>query len=807
MRQKNSARSSMALAIALLLLACNYISPTYAPTALATTGGAVPGDGSRTFAETGKTVHGVFLDYWQQHGGLAQQGFPISEEMQETSDLNGKSYTVQYFERAVFEHHSENAAPNDVLLSQLGTFRYKQKYPGGAPGQKASTAPNTTNFTQVNKRVGGKFLDYWNKNGGLAQQGYPISEEFQEKSDLDGKTYTVQYFERAVFELHPDNQTPYDVLLSQLGTFRYGAKYSTQIAAGTPLNDFYEEVFLNLLLRDPEAFTSVGLPEEYKPGFRPDKLTNVSDPYLRDTNALVKQYLAQLRTYDRKVQKPQQLISTSIVDWHLDDLVKGQEFMYHDYIVNPITGVQNSVVDLLNNLQPLANKQDAEDYIARLNDVGNKFDGVLEQLRIREEKSIFMPRWMIDATIGQLRHFVSQDARSNELYANFKLRVDALGGINAADKQALYSAAQNALTSTVYPAYNRIIDYMTRLTPKGRATDGVWALPNGDAYYRYAIHHQTSTDMTPEEIHNLGLSEVTRIRAEMRTILDGMGYKNSSFIDAMDKMRDASGVYPLNTQADKDKLLDVFRTTIDRADKGISSQFDIKPKIGLEVRAVPQDKEAGSPGGFYFAPALDGSRPGIFYANLGRGSYPKYQIPTLAYHEAIPGHHFQLGIQTELKNVPTFQKSGIFPPANAYVEGWALYAEQLMYDAGFYKDDPAGNLGRLQAELFRSARLVVDTGIHWKHWTREQAISYMDDTLGTRGGAYTGEVERYIAWPAQALAYKTGSLKILALRDRAQKALGAKFNIKEFHNAVLQNGSMPLSTLETIIDNYIASKK
>jgi uncharacterized protein (DUF885 family) len=293
----------------------------------------------------------------------------------------------------------------------------------------------------------------------------------------------------------------------------------------------------------------------------------------------------------------------------------------------------------------------------------------------------------------------------------------------------------------------------------------------------------------------------------MRKILDGMGYQNKGFADAMDAARQASGVYHLNTQADKDRLVADFRTIIDKASTNIAPYFNLKPKIGVEVRAVPPNKEAGSPGGFYFAPALDGSRPGIFYVNLGRPVYYKLDMPTLAYHEAVPGHHFQLGIQTELTGVPTFQKSGVFPPSTGYTEGWGLYAEQLAYDAGFYKDDPYGNLGRLQAELFRSARLVVDTGIHWKHWTREQAIAYMDDTLSTTGGAYTGEVNRYIAWPAQALAYKIGELKLVALRDRAQKELGPKFDIKEFHDIVLRSGTVPLATLETMINNYIAAKK
>ena len=326
-------------------------------------------------------------------------------------------------------------------------------------------------------------------------------------------------------------------------------------------------------------------------------------------------------------------------------------------------------------------------------------------------------------------------------------------------------------------------------------------------YYRYAIHHYTTTDMTPEEIHTLGLSEVARVRGEMQTILDDLGYKGLSFAAAMDKVGDASGNYPTTTQAEKQIVVDAFTKLINDASTNVASQFDIKPKIGLEVRAVPVEKQGGSAGGFYFAPALDGSRPGIFYVNLGRPSFAKYAMPTLAYHEGVPGHHFQLGIQSELKGVPTFQRSGIFPSSTGYTEGWALYAEQLMYDAGFYKDDPYGNLGRLEAELFRSARLVVDTGIHWKHWTQAEANKYMEETLGTSPGSYAGEVARYISWPGQALGYKIGELKIDGLKKQAQQELGAKFNIKEFHNVVLQNGTVPLEVLETLVKGYIASKK
>jgi uncharacterized protein (DUF885 family) len=318
------------------------------------------------------------------------------------------------------------------------------------------------------------------------------------------------------------------------------------------------------------------------------------------------------------------------------------------------------------------------------------------------------------------------------------------------------------------------------------------------------VRHHTGTDMTPEEIHNLRLAEVQRIRGEMQTLLNELGQGGKSFRDAMAAAAQASGIYDLTKGGEQEKLLGDFRSTIEKATRDIAPYFDLKPRAALQIRPVPPEKQAGSPGGFYFQPAMDGTRPGIFYVNLGGQSYARYALPTLAYHEGVPGHHFQLGVQSELKNVPTFQRSGVFPQATSYVEGWALYAEKLADEAGFYRDDRYGKLGRLEAELFRAARLVVDTGIHWKRWTRAQANTYMEDTLGKQSGWYAGEVVRYIAWPGQALAYKTGELKILELRERAKKALGAKFDLKQFHNVVLQSGSMPLPVLEQAVDAYIA---
>jgi uncharacterized protein (DUF885 family) len=757
---------------------------------------------SRLFPETGKTVRGAFLRYWLANGGLPQQGFPISEEMRERSDTDGKEYTVQYFERAVFEAHPENKPPHDVLLSLLGNFRLKSVYPSGAPGQRPNSTAGSQLFTQTGKRVGGPFLEYWQKNGGLAQQGYPVTDEFTERSALDGKTYTVQYFERAVFELHPENQPPYNVLLSQLGTFRHRDKY----AANTALDQFYERVFYEIGLRDPENFTALGLPRSFRPDFRNDKLTDISDAYIRGTYQLERKFLQELAAFDPKKQTTSQAISSPTLQWYLTHHTQGEEFMHHDYLLGQVTGAQVALHDLMVEYQPLTNADDARAYIARLEAFPARIDGVLAQMRTREGKGIFMPGWMIDRVTGQIRAMAPADARSSPFYSAFAGKLNALGNLSASDKAAFLQQAERVVADRVSPSYRRMADYLQSIRAKGRTTDGVWDLPSGDAYYRYMIRQHTNTTMTPDEIHSLGQREVARIQGEIKAALDTLGYRNMSWPEGINRVIETSGVYRTNTPQGKEEVLNAFRAIISKANSSLASQFDLLPRTPVEVRATPPEQEATAAGGYYYQPSIDGTRPGVFYANLGRGTYPKYNMPTLAYHEAVPGHHFQLAIQAERAGIPLFQKAPVFPMPTAYVEGWALYAEKLAAELGFYRDDPYGNIGRLKSELFRASRLVVDTGIHYKRWSRAQAIAYMDEANGTNGGAYTGEVERYIAWPGQALAYKIGELEILELRERAKTRMGSKFNIKEFHNVVLGSGSLPLSVLEEAVNRYIASK-
>jgi uncharacterized protein (DUF885 family) len=333
----------------------------------------------------------------------------------------------------------------------------------------------------------------------------------------------------------------------------------------------------------------------------------------------------------------------------------------------------------------------------------------------------------------------------------------------------------------------------------------VWKLPDGKAYYNYLLRQHTTTNMTADEIHAIGVAEVDRIQSEMLEIFTAEGYDPSLGVKALfDELAKEDRFYYPDTDAGRAQILEDYATIIDEIEAGISSAFNIKPKADIVVKRVPEFSEQTAPGAYYNHPSRDGSRPGTFYANLFNiKATPRYGMRTLAYHEGVPGHHFQIAIQTELQGIPEFRKESGF---TSYSEGWGLYAERLAWEMGF-QTDPYDNLGRLHDELFRAVRLVVDTGIHAKRWTREQAIDYMLANTGTAESDVIAEIERYIVMPGQATAYKVGMMELLRLRDEAQEALGDKFDIRDFHDVILKDGALPLTALRELVLKYIAEKQ
>ncbi|MCV6615172.1 MAG: DUF885 domain-containing protein, partial [Cellvibrionaceae bacterium] len=392
-------------------------------------------------------------------------------------------------------------------------------------------------------------------------------------------------------------------------------------------------------------------------------------------------------------------------------------------------------------------------------------------------------------------------AKENILYTNLASKTAQMEGF---DNTEVLARAEALIQSDIYPAYQLFIDYFNNIKPKTTSDDGYWKLPDGDAAYRAALRTFTTTDMSAEQIHQLGLDETARIQGEILAILAQEGFDTSAgFETAIASLAAKEEFYYPDTEAGRAQILADYQAILDEIDQGLDAAFSLRPDTGMEVKRIPEFKEKTAPGAYYQPPALDGSRPGQFYANLyDIKATPKYNMRTLAYHEGVPGHHFQVAINMKLEGIPIFRRIPLF---TAYVEGWALYAEQLAWELGF-QQDPYDNIGRLQAELFRAVRLVVDTGIHAKRWTREQAIDYMIGNTGMAESDVIAEVERYIVMPGQATAYKIGMNKILALRARAKAALGDKFSLKEFHDVVLKNGAVPLDILARLVDEYIDAK-
>jgi uncharacterized protein (DUF885 family) len=427
----------------------------------------------------------------------------------------------------------------------------------------------------------------------------------------------------------------------------------------------------------------------------------------------------------------------------------------------------------------------------------------MEGLKLRESKGILPPRFTVEKVLAEMKGFAAPAPDQNILYTHLRDELAKLTAIPEAERGKILDGGKRAVAESVIPTYQNLIAYYETLLTTTTANNGVWALPDGDKFYAWCVRHHTTTEFTPEQLHQIGLAEVARIETEIEKILRAQGLSQGTVGARMATLtKDPRFLYPDSDEGRKQILAD-YQTILDEMNKGLAPYFNLRPASGVKVERIPQFKEKTAPGAYYQPPPMDHSRPGVFYANL-RDPHETYKwgMRTLAYHEGIPGHHFQIGIAQELPHVPTFRKLGLF---TAYAEGWALYAERLGKELGF-EEDPLDDLGRLQAEMFRGVRLVVDTGMHYKKWTREQSIQYMKDKTGQPEADVVAEIERYLVMPGQALAYKAGMMKILQLRDKAMQAVGPAYDPRDFHDVVLAAGAMPLTVLEAQVDAYIARK-
>ena len=552
---------------------------------------------------------------------------------------------------------------------------------------------------------------------------------------------------------------------------------------GLDIDSFFQESYSRWVIRDPESLTSLGLADFYSVG--DGNLTDISDAFIRQTQSLETGILELLQEYDRSTFTEPQTMTAKIYEWFLDDLKRGHAFMYNDYIVNPIvTSVHFNLHTLFTIYHPLDNLEDASDYISRLSQVNTKIANLINGLERREEHGVILPAFMIPFVLPDIDALALGSPASNDYYTSFTKR---LMGVTEEERSTLSAQVEAQIEETVMPAYRELSDFLNSQQAKGPNEIGVWQFDDGEAYYAQSLRRQTTTEATVDEIHELGRQNIERIHAEMRTLFAALGYPaDVSIPNLFQRLTTDSGSY-LGQEA-----VDAFEEAIRTAEALLPQAFDTLPRAQVTVVGGPE-------GGYYMPAAYDGSRPGLFYART-TVSTPKFGVKSLAFHETLPGHHLQIALAQETPNLPDLRRGMQF---NAYTEGWALYAERLMSELGVYADDPQSDLGRLRMEVFRAARLVVDTGIHAQRWSFDQASKYLADATGYSQDFARREVTRYAVWPGQAVSYYVGFLKILELRQKAKDALGDKFHLKAFHQIVLANGSVPLSILEELVDTFI----
>ncbi|MCC6586058.1 MAG: DUF885 domain-containing protein [Bryobacterales bacterium] len=562
-----------------------------------------------------------------------------------------------------------------------------------------------------------------------------------------------------------------------------------------PIDDFFARFSEQWVRRDPMLATAT----QYFKGAEQQKLDRDLGPFSeqeeRETIALARQGLAELRKFDKSKLSTEQAISAQVMEWQLQSIVAGEPFRQFSYPFRQFGGLQLGLTSFLTNIHPIRNQQDADNYIARLGQVGAHVDDGVAVARKRAAKGIVPPRFILTATISQMKRFIEPAPGSNLFVTTFADRMQKVDSIPAGTRKDFQAIAEKIVADSIYPAWRRAIAELESQLPKSTEQAGYWKFSNGAAIYRYNLRKFTTTSMTAEQIHEIGLKEVARIEKEAGAILTELGFRTGS---VKDRLREAEQklVYADSPNI-RDEVLADYKKWIRDAEERSKLLFDVVPRAPVDVRRIPEYQEQNTPA-HYTLPARDGSRPGIFWAPLAGPRFQRVGMRTLAYHEAVPGHHFQLALQQENTELPRFRTDGLLGILSAFAEGWGLYAERIADENHWYDGDPVGRLGYLSSELFRARRLVVDTGLHSKKWTRQQAIDYGISPL---------EVERYIVWPGQACSYKIGQLKILEIRDKARQTLGPKFNTKAFHNLVLRTGSVPLEVLEKVVDDWIRQSK
>jgi uncharacterized protein (DUF885 family) len=567
------------------------------------------------------------------------------------------------------------------------------------------------------------------------------------------------------------------------------------------LNAWFSDRYAEGLARSPMNQTYLGKADNQ------DKLDDMSQIALNEEAALRTDWLAEMgRDFDVDRLNTQTRLSHRLFEGQQKNWLATHAVSQNDYIFQHMSGPHSSLPSFMINFHTIKTETDARAYIARL----NAFDDYLGQAQARAEAQaaagVLLPRFVYDKISTPSRHIITgapfTDGGDSPLFKDFKAKLDA-STMSAALKAELTAEAQAALLTSVAPAYRSLLRMFDSHAAITTDDDGAWKLPNAEAYYTARLKHYTTTDLTADEIHDIGLAVVARIQLQMQAIMDRVEF-DGTLQDFYGFLRSDPQFTYTNDADGRTAYIADATAIIDEMKGQMDALFLTKPKADMIVKRVEPFRESTAFGAFYNSPAIDGSRPGTYYINLkDMADQPTYLQQALAYHEGIPGHHMQIAIAQELKGLPEFRTLGRH---TAFIEGWGLYAEEIPKELGLYTD-PYKEFGQLGMEIFRAARLVVDTGIHAKKWTREEAVQYYLTNIPNPEGDVRAEIDRYIVWPGQATAYMIGKLKIIELRRKAEAALGEAFDVREFHDAVLTNGSVPLDILEANIDIYISKQK
>ena len=571
-----------------------------------------------------------------------------------------------------------------------------------------------------------------------------------------------------------------------------------KLAAATPNKAFdtWAEKFAEDWVRlNPQGATAT----QYFSGAEQTRLDRELTPqtaaHRQKTQALAKAGLARLDKWIAGPLDESQRVSASVMRWTLQNVIANEPFEDHSFVFSQFSGVQVGLVNFMTTTHPLRNAADVESYLARLEQVGPRMDEALARGRAAAARSLIPPRFILERAQFQVDSFLKPAASENVLVTSLAQRTEKIDGLSLDARKAALARATRIVEERVRPAYRRVQDFMRELHPRTGDVAGISRLPNGAAAYARAVENFTSTTLTPNQIHEIGLREVARIEGEMDRHLDSLGLVEGD-IETRMKQLDAR-FQPKGEGDPRPAILASYVEMVKDAERRSAPLFNLKPRAPVDVRREPPLTEP-SAAAHYSLPAPDGTRPGIFWVPMRGPTFDMIRMRSLSYHEAVPGHHFQLAIQQELTGIPKYRSQRVFSGGSAHAEGWALYTERLAVEQGWYEGDVPGLLGALGSELFRARRLVVDTGLHTKGWTRQQAVDY---------GINVEEVDRYVVWPGQATAYMIGMLRIVELREKAKAELGPKFSLPAFHDMVLGAGSVPLDVLGQLVEGWIAKEK